>query len=55
MMISNSFGERIAPQLSGRAARTLLNRAWPLAGVGIALIANAIWIGALGYGLSKLF
>lgn len=53
-MSSNSDGKGLRPRLSGGATRTLLNRAWPLVGVGIALIANAIWIGILGYGLAEL-
>jgi hypothetical protein len=54
-MSANPYRERITPVLSGSVPRTLLNRVWPLAGVGIALIANAMWIGILGYGFSKLF
>jgi hypothetical protein len=34
---------------------TRLHRAWPLAGLAIALIANVAWIGLLAYGLAKLF
>ena len=29
--------------------------AWPLAGVGLAVAVNGVWIGALGYGISKFF
>jgi zinc transporter ZupT len=29
--------------------------AWPLAGIGLAVAVNGVWIGALGYGISKLF
>jgi hypothetical protein len=29
--------------------------AWPLTGIGLAVAVNAVWIGALGYGVSKLF
>jgi hypothetical protein len=29
--------------------------AWPLAGIGFAVAVNAVWIGVLGYGISKLF
>jgi len=29
--------------------------AWPLAGIGLAVAANGVWIGVLGYGISKLF
>jgi hypothetical protein len=28
---------------------------WPLAGIGLAVAVNGVWIGALGYGISKLF
>jgi hypothetical protein len=34
---------------------TQLRRAWPLASLIIALIANVAWIGLLVYGLSTLF
>jgi hypothetical protein len=34
---------------------TQLRRAWPLAGLVIALVANVAWIGLLVYGLSTLF
>jgi len=34
---------------------TRLHRAWPLAGLAIALIANVAWIGLLVYGLTTLF
>jgi hypothetical protein len=53
-MSANPYRERITPVLSGSVPRTLLNRVWPLAGVGIALIANAMWIGIFEYGFSKL-
>jgi hypothetical protein len=29
--------------------------AWPLAGVGLAVAVNGVWIGVLGYGISKFF
>jgi hypothetical protein len=32
-----------------------LGGAWPLIAIGVAVAANAAWIGFLGYGLSKLF
>lgn len=32
-----------------------LRGVWPPIGIGLAVIANATWIGFLGYGLSKLF
>jgi len=54
-MSSNSCGEQSAPKPLSSAALTLLRRVWPLTCVGIALIANAIWIGFLGYWLAKLF
>jgi hypothetical protein len=28
---------------------------WPLAGIGLAVAVNGLWIAALGYGFSKLF
>jgi hypothetical protein len=37
-----------------RAALMVWHRAWPLAGLAIALLANAAWIGLLTYGLVKL-
>jgi hypothetical protein len=27
--------------------------AWPLVGAGLAVAVNGVWIGALGYGISK--
>jgi len=36
------------------AALKLWHRAWPLAGVTIALLVNAAWIGLLTYGLVRL-
>ena len=36
---------------TGKAFRT----AWPLGGIGLAVALNGVWIGALGYGISKLF
>jgi hypothetical protein len=30
-------------------------RAWPLAGIGLAVAVNGVWIGVLGCGISKLF
>lgn len=35
------------------ASRSLIDRAWPLAGLGLALAINAIWIGLLGYWLAR--
>ena len=37
-----------------RATLMVWHRAWPLAGLAIALLANAAWIGLLTYGLVKL-
>jgi hypothetical protein len=54
MTIVNSYGEATAPKPSSNAVFTLLRQAWPLTAVGIALMANAIWIGFLGYALVKL-
>jgi hypothetical protein len=34
---------------------TQWHRAWPLAGLALALIVNVAFIGLLGYGLFKLF
>jgi hypothetical protein len=54
-MSSNFCGEQSAPKPLSSAALTLLRRVWPLTCVGIALVANAIWVGFLGYWLAKLF
>ena len=35
--------------------QSLLHRLWPPTAIAIALIANAIWIGLLGYSVIKLF
>jgi hypothetical protein len=43
---------------AGSRAKTMVDRvggAWPLIATGVAVAANAAWIGFLGYGLSKLF
>ena len=37
-----------------RAALMVWHRAWPLAGLAIAFLTNAAWIGLLTYGLAKL-
>jgi hypothetical protein len=50
----NSYREQTRPKPMGSAVLTLLHRLWPLTSVGIALLANAIWIGFLGYWLFKL-
>ena len=34
-------------------SRSLIDRAWPLTGLGLALAANAVWIGLLGYWLGR--
>ena len=31
-----------------------LRDAWPFVGIGLAVAVNAVWIAALGYGISKL-
>ena len=31
-----------------------LRGAWPFVGIGLAVAVNAVWIAALGYGISKL-
>jgi len=43
--------------VAGRTERTSgrLGNAWPLIGIGLAVAANAAWIGFLTYGLSMLF
>ena len=33
---------------------SLVHRFWPVAGLATAVIVNLVWIGFLGYGLSKL-
>jgi hypothetical protein len=55
MTTVNSYGEATALKRSSNTVFTLLHRAWPLTAVGIALMANAIWIGLLGYALVKCF
>jgi hypothetical protein len=50
----NSYRKQTTPKPMGSAALALLHRLWPLTSVGIALLANAIWIGFLGYWLIKL-
>jgi hypothetical protein len=54
MTTTNSYEGATAPKRSSNTAFTLLHRAWPLTAVGIALVANAIWIGLLGYAFVKL-
>ncbi len=50
-----SFERTRAPRTTMSAVHTRLREAWPMVGVGLVLLANAAWIGLLGYGLSKLF
>ena len=40
--------------IAARASEAF-RRAWPLAGIGLAVAVNGVWIGVLGYGISKLF
>jgi hypothetical protein len=42
-----------AKQVTPSASRSLIDRAWPLAGLGFALVTNAVWIGLLGYWLGR--
>ena len=35
-------------------AQAVAVRSWPVAGLATAVILNLVWIGFLGYGLSKL-
>jgi hypothetical protein len=35
--------------------QAVFNRVLPLGGLAIALIVTVVWIGLLGYGVSKLF
>ena len=46
----STFRTRPPPSRS----RSLLDRAWPLAGLGLALVTNAVWIGFLGYWVGRL-
>ena len=39
---------------NGNAVTTPLQRLWPGAGLAVALLANIVWIGLLGYALIKL-
>jgi uncharacterized membrane protein YccF (DUF307 family) len=48
-----SYREQTALKPLSSAAFTLRHRVWPWMCVGIALIANAIWIVFLGYWLAK--
>jgi hypothetical protein len=44
-------GSSVLVAKAGEAFRT----AWPLASIGFAVAVNAVWIAAIGYGVSKLF
>ena len=44
-----SAAEQVTPPASN--SRSLIERAWPLAGLGLALVTNAVWIGFLAIGL----
>jgi hypothetical protein len=44
-------GEIVVDERASKAFRA----AWPLAGIGFAVAINGVWIGILGYGISKLF
>ena len=37
-----------------RKAGEAFIKTWPIAGIGLAVAVNGIWIAALGYGISKL-
>ena len=47
-----SAAEQVTPPASN--SRSLIERAWPLAGLGLALVTNAVWIGFLGYWVGRL-
>jgi hypothetical protein len=58
MTITNNatpYRDRTTPHPSNGGALRVLHRVWPPASLALALIANVIWIGLLGYGLAKLF
>ena len=46
--------ERAVPSREKSWPPSLLRRAWPSMAIAVALIANAIWIGLLGYAVGKL-
>jgi hypothetical protein len=39
----------------GAKAAKAIRTAWPVAGIGLAVAVNGVWIAALGYGISKFF
>jgi hypothetical protein len=43
--------EQVGPPASGRS---VMVRAWPIMGLVLALVANALWIGFLGYWVARL-
>ena len=47
-----SAAEQVTPPASN--SRSLIERAWPLAGLGLALVTNAVWIGFLEYWVGRL-
>jgi hypothetical protein len=49
-----SFVETAVTAAEGASIRARVTNVLPLAGLGLALIANAIWIGFLGYCVLKL-
>lgn len=52
--IRPSYREKSAPKPGTGLLLTLRHRVWPATCLSMALIANAIWIGLLGYVLIKL-
>ena len=47
--------EKREPMSMVARAGQAFRAAWPLGGVGLAVALNGVWIGALGYGISKFF
>ncbi len=47
--MSDAKARNVLPPLTEK-----LQNAWPFVGIGLAIIVNAAWIAALGYGISKL-
>jgi len=52
----------VTPQLENQEANLVVTKAievfrtaWPPAAIGLAVVVNSIWIGALGYAISRLF
>ena len=52
--IRPSYREQSAPKPGTSVLLTLRHRVWPATCLGMALVANAIWIGLLAYVLIKL-